>query len=278
MPYYARKSYRKPSRKYSRYPSKYRKTRSRFSKKRFNKYSSKQKTIVRAPVNARETYVKLPWINTWTTQSLGSLASSNYVFLGNSLIPFPADFTSPTPTAGDEWVSGVTEYANFYNQYRVLGSSIKLQITAQSAVVFGVCLVPIMAGGAESGAQNIAGRIAELDALTYDQLSMQPYAQTKMVGLGTGGNANCYLKMFRKTKTMLACKDIKDNENTQTNLPDPTGFGGFKIINAPAAFFYYFRMSNLTTTASSNFSLQVKMKFYTQLSGRTNWVPVTVPA
>lgn len=276
---YGRKKYssargkRSSTRKYSRKP------RGRFSRKRFTKVSSKQRTVVKAPVNARETYVKLPWVNTFPTLTIGASASQSYSFLGNSLIPYPASYGLSTPSAGDEWVSGVAEYANFYNQYRVLGSSIKVQIVMQSTAVVGCTIIPVMMGGQESGSTgNIADRITELDALTYDQLSMQPNAQMRMIGIGTGGNATVFFKLFRKTKSMLACKDIKDNEDTLLRLPDPDGTDGTLVTNSPSSFFYYIRITNLTTTATVNYNMQVKMKYYTQLTGRTNWSTVTVPA
>lgn len=275
---YGRKKYssargkRSSTRKYSRKP------RGRFSRKRFTKVSSKQRTVVKAPVNARETYVKLPWVNTFPTLTVGASASQSYVFLGNSLIPYPSNYGG-TITAGDEWVSGVSEYANFYNQYRVLGSSIKVQIVMQSTAVVGCTIIPVMMGGSESGSGvTISARIVDLDALTYDQLSMQPNAQMRMIGIGTGGNANVFFKMFRKTKSMLACKDLKDQEDTLCRLPDSDGTDGTICVNDSNSFFYYIRITNLTTTATVNYNMQVKMKYYTQLTGRTNWSTVTVPA
>lgn len=278
MPY-GRRSYRSnrgrksTSRKYTRG------TRKRFSKKRFAKYSSAQKTVVRSPVNARETYVKLPWVNTFSTTSLTSTASSSRSFLGNSLVPYPAAYNSNTPGTGDEWVAGVAEYAAFYNQYRVLGSSIRVQVVCQtsSGVTFGVCLVPIASGGSENGNNTyISSRISDLDFMTYDELCMQPGAKCKMVGIGSGGNAAITYKMFRKTKQMLACKDLRDNEDTLLRIPDTSGSYGTVQCQASAAFFYYVRVLNLTTNTGS-FDMQVKIKYYTQLSGRTNWVPMVVP-
>lgn len=279
MPFYARKSYRRyPSRR-TKYTRRTRKTRKRYSKKRFFKYSSKQATKVSAPVNARETYVKLPWVKTFGTDPIGASASDNYVFLGNSLIPAPLSLPNLFIMTGDEWYSGVSEYAAFYNNYRVLGSSIRIQLVGLSSTTtsYAVCLIPIMAGGSETGSPSPTARILELNALTYDQLCMQPYAQTRIIGLGSGGMASYTMKMFRKSKSMLACKDLRDNEDTLRDLPDPNGANGSYPTDADNTWFYYFRVINLSTTASS-YSMQVKMKAYVNLSGRNNWVPITVPA
>jgi len=277
---YGRKSYRSAGRKRSG-PRKYsRKGRSRFSRKRFTKVSSKQRTVISAPVNARETYVKLPWVNTFTTTSLTSLASSSRAFLGNSLVPFPASYgSSSSPSTGDEWVSGVAQYAAFYDMYRVLGCSIRVQILCQtsSGVTFGVVLVPVTISGDPNNGFYVDDKIAELDALNYDQLCMLPNTQCRMIGIGSGGNANVFMKGFRKTKQMLAVKDIKDKEDTLIQLPNPNGSGGSILTSGDAAWFWYVRVSNLTT-ATGGFDMQVKMKYYTQLAGRTAWTPIAVPA
>lgn len=264
-PYPSRRKYRK--RQYKR---------KRFSKKRFSK-SNYGKTVVKAPVNARDSYVKFPWLRTISTAPAG-VSANTLVFLGNSLIPNPASLSSNTPSAGDIWCSGVSEYAAFYNNYRVLGSSIKIQITSISSNnVFRVVLLPIMAGGAESGAPGtIATRVAELDALTYDQLAQQPFAQSKTLGIATGSNATRFFKMFRKSKYMLGIKDIRDKENTLLNLPDPTGSNGEITVQADDSWFYYLRVFN-TSGSAQTAEVQVRLKYYTQLTGRTNWVPIAVP-
>lgn len=271
---YARRSYRSYYRPYRKvYRKKYSK-RKRFSKKRFTKYSSKQKTIVRAPVNARETYVKLPWQVT-SLLNANSLTSTTYVFLGNSLAPV---YTTATPPPGSIWASGVSEYANFYERYRVLGASISIRMLSITSSIYYRCvLLPIMVGGPETTAGSITGRITELDALTYDQLAVQPYAQSRSVGVGAGGNAVINFKMFRKTKYMAALKDVRDETNLSCRLPNPDGSGGEILNTSDSAWFYYFRVFN-PTQANGQIESTVKMKFYTQLYGRNNWVPTAVPS
>lgn len=275
MVYYARKSYRRPYRRP--YRKVYRKkARSRYSKKRFTKYSTKQRTQVKAPVNSRETFVKLPWQQTAQLQFF-STTPQTLAFLGNSLNPF-GTYSGGSPIASSVWASGVSEYANFYERYRVLGASLKIRmISVTSSGLFRCVLIPIMAGGIEgSGASDVAGRIAELDALTYDQLSVQPYAQARTIGLANGGNAVTSFKIFRKSKYMLACKDYLDQADTQCEMPQPDGSGGTIITSGSNTWFYYFRVFN--PTANNTLEYTAKMKFYCQLSGRNNWVPQTVPS
>lgn len=256
-------------------PSTYRKR--RFSRKKFTKYPNKQRNFISANVLARETFVKLPFYRTIQNISLAASSSVSYSFLGNSLIPYPAAYNTSTPTAGDLWTSGVFEYSNFYNFYRVLGSSIKVQFVAISANnVFRIAIIPVTYAGPESGTLgSVADRITELDALTYDQISMQPGAQTRTLGLATGGNASVVFKLFRKTKNMLASKDIRDNENTLARLPDNNGTNGTIVVNGNSAFFYYIRIFNAAAASVGTFEIAVRMKYYTQLSGRTNWSTLT---
>lgn len=268
---YSRRPYRRPYRKTYR-----KKTRSRFSKKRFTKYSSKQKTVVRAPVNARETYVKLPWQTTELNSTTGQ-TSYTYVYLGNSLAPLITSPYSTTPVTGALWASGVSEYASFYERYRVLGASISIRMLSITSSIYYRCvLLPIMVGNAETGF-SIGNRVTELDALTYDQLAVQPYAQSRSVGVGAGGNAVINFKMFRKTKYMAALKNARDESGLSARLPNPDGSGGDVIVDPNYVWFYYFRVFNPTNTAGQ-IETTVKMKFYTQLFGRNNWVPQSVPA
>lgn len=280
MPYVKNRTYRSYRRpRY--YRRKAYRSRRRFSKKKFFKYSTKQKTAVRANVNARETYVKLPMFKTFQETVPGS-GSSSICVLGNSLVPFPTSYASVNPAAGDTWVSGVQEYSNFYNNYRVLGCSVKMQIvTLNTGNAFQCVLIPVTAAGPETYPgfpPTVADRITELDALTYDELCTQPYAQMRTIGVSTGGpNQFSGFKMFRKTKSMLACKDLRDNEDTLLDLPDPDGSQGKVLVSPDSAWFYYFRIFNLSGTnqvANINF----KLKYYTNLSGRTNWLPINVPA
>lgn len=270
-------------RKYSKKSYSYRKkgnkgTKKRFSKKKFMR-SNYGKTIVKAPVNARDTYVKFPFLRTFQP-TIAAASAQTYSVLGNSLVPIPASYSNIAPSVGDIWCSGVSEYAAFYNNYRVLGSSIKIQVTAVSANnVFRVVMIPVMCGGQEVGSPtSIAGRIFELDALTYDQLAQQPFAQSKTLGIATGGNATVYMKTFRKTKYMLGVKDIKDTETTLLNLPDTTGANGEIAISPDNSFFYYIRIFNTAGASSQTVEVQIRSKYYVQLTSRTNWVPTAVPS
>lgn len=279
---YGRRSYRSSRRRYPRRRYGARKTRSRFSRKRFYKYSNRQRTVVRPNVLSREVFVKLPWSNVASNLIISGGANSVLVALGSSPVGTPQSLASVTPTAGDVWASGISEYAAFFNKYRILGASIKVSgtmtLSGQSGGM-GVVLIPVTAGGPETGtpANAVAERVTELNALTYAQLCTQPYAQSKLIGVADSGNSTFYFKMFRKTKHMIACKDVVDNDESIARLPDVNGQHGGYILNSRTGWFYYFRAFNLTVDTELHLNIQVKMKYYAQLSGRTNWVPITVP-
>lgn len=252
--------------------------RRRFARKRFTKYSTSQKTVVRAPVNAREMYVKFPYSTIKEIASSGVIPS-RYAVLANSLIPFPASYSSNTPTAGDVWAAGVSEYASQYNFYRVLGCSVSVQYVSESTTTTRLVMVPVTYGQGEDSVpdQPISDKISELDGLTYDELCSQPYAQSKLVGSNAGGPNVCYMKMFRKTKNMIGVKDLKDNEDTLINLPGAAGENGRIQTSGRSAYIFYLKMFTGGGTVVTS-EVQFKIKYYVQLSGRNSWTPTAVPA
>lgn len=259
---------------YKKYPKKtYKKGKNTSRKYKRTFKSNYGQTQIKAPVQARETFVVLPFLKTFQVSIAGS-GSQTYSILGNSLIPMPSVFTGIS--AGDTWVSGVQEYANFYNNYKVLACKIKIQYTAVSSNnVLRVVLIPIQVGGGETAGGSVNDRITELNALTYDALAQQPFAQSRTLGISTGGNATMFLKCFRKSKHMLGVKDTKD-AIAYSNLPNPDGSSGSINLNATSSFFYYTRIFNVSASAQS-VEVEVRAQYFTQLTGRTNWVPVNVP-
>lgn len=267
---------KKTNKKYPKKTYKKGKNTSRKYKRTFK--SNYGQTQIKAPVQARETFVILPFLKTYQ-QSIAASSSQSYAVLGNSLVPFPTAYSGIKPNVGDVWVSGVQEYANFYNLYKVLASKIQIQYTAiSSSNILRVVFIPVQAGGGETTGLSIADRITELDAMTYDALAMQPYAQSKTLGISTGGNATMFIKCFRKTKHMLGIKDTKDALNYNI-LPESTGGGANSSINTGSvnSFFYYTRIFNISAAAQS-VELEIKLQYFTQLSGRTNWLPLSTTA
>jgi len=250
----------------------------RFSRKRFAK-STPQRSIIRAPVAARELYVKMKYS---TIKPLGTsgVTPNYYAILGNSLIPFPASYSSNTPTAGDIWVAGIGQYCTQYNLYRVLGCSVSAQFVTENTSVTRIVMVPFTYGGpGEAGAvTTIADKITELNTLTYDQLSSLPYAYSKLVGSNAGGPNVCYTKMFRKTKNMLGCKDLRDNEDTLLAFPNLGGLDGTIQTNSRSSYGFYYKIFTGSAAGNDIAEVQFKISYYVQLSGRASWLPQAVEA
>lgn len=270
MLYGRKKMYYRRNRKYTKSYKK-----KRFSKKKF--VSTVGKTVVKAPIQARELYVKLHFTRS-ANMNVSAGGGSTLAVLGNSLIPMPASYSGSIST-GDLWCAGVAEYAGFYNLYRVLGCSIKIQLTnISTSNVLRCVLVPVTFGGPETGSSSTVGdKISELDGLTYDQLIQQPYTKSRVIGYATGGPNSIYLKLFRKTKSMLGCKDIRDNENTYARMPDITGANGTILSGGAFSWFYYIRIFNAAASIQT-VDYSIKVKYYTQLSGRTTWTTLATPA
>lgn len=272
MPYY-KKYASKPKYNVKRTTSSYKKK--KFSSKKAFQKPTQQKSVINSTVMPRELYVKLPWMRTQQT-NVPANSALTVTYLGNSLLPTPTG-ASLTINTGDVWSSGVSEYSAFYSRYRVLGSKITIQLSSITTTqLMRLVLVPI-SGGDETSTPDLAGRITELDALTYDQLAVFPNAQCKTLGLATGGNTTTYFKMFRKTKNMVQCKDLRDNDNTEANMPDSDGKNGSICTNPASAFFYYLRLFNFAGSIIP-VDISTKMSFYVQLMGRVNYVQQAVSA
>lgn len=229
-------------------------------------------SIVKAPVQARESYVTFPFVRA-IQRNINANSATTFAVLGNSLIPMPTTYDGVI-TTGDLWVSGVAEYASFYNNYKVLGCKIKVQLSSITTVQLMRCvMIPIMCGGSELGSGgNVIDRINELDGMTYEGVAQQPFAQSKTLGLTTGGNACVYFSSFRKTKNMLAIKDTRD-AMFPLNLPNPNGGSGEITCVADQSWFYYIRVFNFAASIVP-IDIEIRCKYYAQLQGRNNYVPL----
>lgn len=267
MPY-GRRSYRSYRPRRRTYRRRTFKGARKFARKRFTKYSTKQRTIVKAPVLSRELYVKLPWVQQYKI-TIGSPNAHNDFFLGNSICPHPdvMQLNSTIVPSGAVPYAGSYEYQNFYDCYRILGTSIKIMTFSDSTYVSKCILVPVTC----ADEINWSARKSILDGLSDQELASLPYAQCQYMSSHNGSRAFVFNKTFRKTKNMLGVKDIKDADSTIGNLPVQVIASedqpGTQVPDPTYSFAYYFRIRN---TGSSTFAYeyQVKMKAYVQLFGR----------
>lgn len=268
-----RRSYRRPYRKTTR---KYGKKKRFSSRKTFTK-STLTVGKINPQIISRTMYVKLPY-SFEKAATISASSNQNYVFLGNSLVSEPSGVNYALAN-GDLWANGVTQWCSFFDKYRVLGSSLKLQIISNgSSDVIRAVLIAVPTT-TQVTLDTVAAKVTELNALSTPDLMAWPGASWKM--LSTSGNSNnmAWLKNFTKTKSILGVKDIRDNSQLIAELPNPDGTDGTILLsssgntstsNPLVSWFFYLRVQNF---ANSNQSIRIfgKQKYYTELLNRNQY-------
>lgn len=240
----------------------------RFSSKKTFVKSSLSTTAIKPTTYSRELYQKLRWVK---LEALTAPLTSSIrrLYLGNSASPYPPQgaltvFAAPAADipAGEVYPGGFVENASFYDKFNIMGSSIKIfgQIPATtSGIICRVVLIPIMPSP-DAATDTIENMVNQLDAYSFDQLMSYPQAQFRQVICASSGHAQFSFKSFRKTKTMLQFKDMKDQETQAMDMPDTAAAAGKR----PASQYqwgYYLRAFNSTGTAF-NIETTVTMKLY----------------
>lgn len=255
------------------------KSRRRFSKKRFTKRVPRGlKAGLYIP---RQAYVKMPYTAIIYSPDITTGNYWTFGFNGNG-ITCPATI-GPSPAAGEEYPLGLLQYASFYNYYKVLGASIKVQINntagAASTTAQGPAFCCLLAGQGELGAST--NWSTYLTAETRDLIAY-PGCSWKIMSQQTGSQSTIWLKNFRKTKSMLGRKDIRDNLDCQGMLPlissggiNPSAPGenprNSSLSGGSGSWFYMIRIDPALTTGdvpANTYQVIVKIKYYVQLYGR----------
>lgn len=252
------------------YSKKSYKKRSRFSKKKFYKSNSSVRATIKASLMPKELFVKLPFSHIFS-QSISASSAFTRAYNGTSYAPTVVGATS-APQIGDLLCNGIIEYSQFYDSYTALGASIKLTCLNYSGnSLVRICLIPVTTAPNQVAFTNTMGQhITELDAMDFQQLSSQPGCQVKTLGLNSGGSSQIFMKSFRKTKGMLAIKDIRDQPDLKLELPKglTVATAGNTAIYEDKSWFYYIRAFNMSTTNAQVVEFSVRMKYYFMLSGR----------
>lgn len=242
--------------------------RSRFSrKKRFIKYKNGSNMLnMNALLSSRNLNVKLPIAMSFTP-NIASGTNTSFAFQGNAAIPYTASGQSGVnnPSAGDIIPAGLIQYAQFYNQIRIYGSSIKLEIintavsTSIQAGVFRCVLLAVPF--TNQPVDNWVATKAQLDTYGYDALLNWPGAYWRSIASSSGSNNKLYFKMFRKTKSMCGVKDMRDQFSVfNQGSPESTAAAG--LTPPSVGFMYYLRIFNQSTTTSIIADISVRMKLY----------------
>lgn len=252
--YRTRRPFRRTTRstRRSRRPGRY--TRSRRTRSTIN-YSKQGGRVI-----SRKTQVKFPF--TYSDRpTIASGGDISITFVGNALMPVSSDYASNVPQSGDVWSAGVTEYAGFYDKYRVDGSSLKMNVsTTTGGAALECVLIALPITG--STVQNM---INTLDALDYDNIMAWQYASWKLLHAG-GNNQSVWFNKYRKTRNMLSYKDAGDVQELLCEMPLLDGSGGVKwpFPTDDRTWIYYLRIFNTTQNATT-VNILAKMVQYTTL-------------
>nr|WAE42935.1 MAG: capsid protein [Cressdnaviricota sp.] len=247
--------------------------------RRHHARSNKNTSTLRSQGLPKELFVKFPWYQEFDTGEISPSTSINYVFNGNSLIPYSGNAVSAT--VGNYIVPALQQYSSFYSESTVTSSSLKLQVirTDSEAIPLTVTLnaIPYSTdnnqGSVDSGENT--GFVRALNTYTafdVNSKAAQPYCQVKRLNVDTSGHETCYMKRFGKVKKFLGISSIRDN-HTMLSLPitnyieNPEDSSNSVIPQS--GFFYILTISNTDPTNSASCSIQARMSIYTQLSTRS---------
>lgn len=246
--------------------------RRRFSKKRFFKRIPRS---LRAGLYIpRQAYVKLPF-----TQiiQVPELTNSNYnlPIWGNGLCgPLTVNSSFPqSPNPGDKFPIGLEQYANFYQYYRVLGASCKVQINASGATPNGSFYCALLSAQGRPYDTSTTSNYQKLTNADTENLISFPGCSWRLVSQQNGSRQNVFLKRWTKTKSIIGVKDIRDNDETVGLLPN-TNENAFPWGNNPStedgSWFFLLRIDpNLSSTITAGtVQIILKVKYYVQLFGR----------
>lgn len=216
--------------------------------------------VIKPTLMPRLLYVKLLHTGVADGVTVNTGSSIRRVWLGNSSAPFPTNNanalgaygTIPVNCAATEtYPPGFYEYSRMYDKYMIPASKLDLEVqfpATTSGVHLRVVLVPIGPNPSSTPDDYLSNMINELDAYDYTQLSGYPQAITRQILPGSSGYGICRIKCARKTKHMLAIKDLADHQDLICDTPNSTLFDGQRPIDSNSMLWgFYVRIFNLHT-------------------------------
>lgn len=210
--------------------------------------------------------------------TVGTLSTRRLVFLGNSLDPHPlvlqGDIAFPpsstTVSAGDVLVPAHDQYSQLYGSSNVLGSSWHLQFTNVFDATCRVAVVVCPYEATQVGSAGLLGRVAALDSMSFDNLSVQPYAKVYNLNQPDSGHETKTFRIYRRSKAMLGVTNMKDRKTVASEtLPLANG------NNLPGeGWFLYCRPDVAGTGSTTYVEFSARAVIYTQLTSRE---PIEMP-
>lgn len=285
--------YARRTRKFTRRPYKTRARvgkRKRFSRKQFTKSNSTY-TKVAGTVIGKNALVKLNYRKDWdagiTTTDTWATSPQNYgrtnpvagstsslMFLGSHCCT-PLGSPDNVPSLVEDYPLALHNWASFYDKAICYGSSIKIEmmpLTATDALARWVLLPIASQTDDNNDTVNPNGTPTTkniLDQLDYPELCAYPGAQYGYIRTSNAGVTR--VKAFRKTKSILGLKDIKDNQNDlQMILPLASNpdQGKNSTDVSTQCWLWYFRVFGAGSNATGNLQFMVKIKYYLQMLDR----------
>lgn len=275
MPY-ARRNFKRTRKTYRR--SRKGRSRRRFARKSFSKVPRSLRAGLYIP---KEAFVKLPF--TQVLRSPASTFGAPWIlsYNGNG-ITCPQTSSVSVPFPGDLYPLGLSQYAGFYKYYKVLGSSIKVNISSNATGLIQAWTSLLAAQGLNGDTDTSSNYMTMLNADPQDLISY-PGCSWRILSSQSGSQSNIFLKGFRKTKTMLGRKDIRDNDDCQGLLPGtddtyPNGSNPSSATNS-GSWFWMIKIdpTENASIAEGSYQVIVKIKYYVQLYGRDFNIQVQVP-
>lgn len=312
MPY--KRSYRRPRGSKRTYRRKTTRGQRRFRRKRFSKQPVLRASTVPPTMLIKLQYSKL-WQSTINTSDQWSSTVTNGLTYPTDLQPAsmcflgshcctplgdsirPASFGSMAGTISnvvEDAPIGLQNWGTFYTEGICFGSSITITMyptLAGNLQAMKYVLFPIATQNQvdiwQPNSQSTASIKYTLDQLSFQDLTSYPGARTGYIrDVGAGPTR---VKMFRKTKSLLGLRDIKDNQYALSMLlPNSSGASSNTTEANPdtyaaAAFVlgwvWYFRVFILNTGASTvPVEFTTRIKYYAQLSNRKQFTQAHYPA
>lgn len=284
MPYRRRNYSRKPYTSYRRktYRKGKRNARGRFARKTFRK----SMTLRAGLYIPRQAYVKLPFTSIIQVPQLTTGANWTLGIWGNGLTCPLSINPSGNPSVGDKYPLGLEQYSSFYQYYKVLGASCKVQINngttisgdsvSTSNASYYCALLSAQGTPYDTDTDSNWYKMANSDT---ENLISFPGCSWRLVSNSVGSRSNQFLKRWTKTKSILGVKDVKDIDDLQGYLPGsesdfPNGRNPSQS-DAPNGgsdhnWFFMLRIDpNIAATIPANaVSIVLKVKYYVQLYGR----------
>lgn len=252
---------------------------SKFQKRANRKYMRKRKRYVRKSTALisksfyipKTAFVKLPFTALAVTPAMiGSQFYTLAIWGSGITCPLTTNQTG-VPANGDKYPLGLIEYAKFYQHYRVLGASCKVQLNSSGSTSQGSYYCTLLTSSGRPFDTDPDSNYQRIIAASTEDLMSYPGAKSKLMSQQNGSASNIYLKCYGKTKTILGLKDTLDNEELLGVLPGTSSSNpnGYNPYDQRQSWFFVLRIDPAVVDSSASaVQIIIKVKYYVQLLNR----------